>query len=133
MRETETPITRPQGATDLNVVATTEVSQVFEGVSVTLFVTASGGTPPYSFRWDQNGGPEELTLVDVTEASLSVPPLTAPGRYVFRVVGVDVRGFSKMDFVAVVVLPAFNATVPALPGVVERLQFAAAVGAGAGE
>ena len=59
-------VTRPEGGSDLEVTASAASATVFEGSPATVSAVASGGALPYSYRWDQNAGPEDLTLVDVT-------------------------------------------------------------------
>lgn len=102
----------PQGSTDLAVNATTDAPAVFEGTSsAVLTAEASGGTPPYLFRWDQNGGPA-VEISDETSATLTVSGLGEPGRYVFRVVATDAGGFRATDFVTVEVLSSVTTSVP---------------------
>jgi cyclophilin family peptidyl-prolyl cis-trans isomerase len=102
----------PQDETDLVVVATTDTPAVFEGTSsAVLTAEASGGTPPYLFRWDQNGGPA-VEISNETSARLTVNGLTDPGRYVFRVVATDAGGFHATDYVTVEVLSSVTASVP---------------------
>lgn len=111
-RSDATPVTGPEPPNSLKVTASTETPAVFEGTGATFSATASGGTEPYRFRWDFNGGPIELELGTVTESSLTVDELTDPGRYVFRVVVTDDDGRHATGFVAVTVTPAVTATAP---------------------
>lgn len=102
----------PQGETDLVVHATTDAPAVFEGASsAVLTAEASGGTPPYLFRWDQNGGPT-VEISGETSATLTVSGLSDPGRYVFRVVATDADGFHATDYVTVEVLSSVTASAP---------------------
>ena len=96
-------VTGPQGESDLAVTAGTETPSVVEGSPVTLEAMATGGTPPYVYRWDQNAGPSDVDLseTDVTSASLTIDALDEVGRYVFRVVVTDSDGFTESAFVAV--------------------------------
>jgi cyclophilin family peptidyl-prolyl cis-trans isomerase len=107
-------ISRPEGPSDLAVVARANVPEVFEGIAVTLTATVSGGRPPYFFRWDRNAGPEEVTFTAESAMQTSTAPLTSAGRFVFRVVVTDADGFHDSDFVAVEVSPAAATDVPAL-------------------
>jgi len=102
----------PQGATDLAVSATTDTPTVFEGASsAKLTAAATGGTPPYLFRWDQNGGPAAV-LNDVTSTTPTVSGIGNPGRYVFRVVVADSAGFHATGYATVEVLSSVTATAP---------------------
>lgn len=102
----------PQGPTDLLVVASTPTPVGFEGIgSVVLFAQASGGTPPYSFRWTQNSGlPVELDG-ESSENPTIIGPL-AVGRYTFRALATDAAGFRASGFVTVEVIPVVAPIVP---------------------
>ncbi len=102
----------PQGPTDLIVVAATDTPALFEGAnSATMTAEASGGTPPYSYRWDQNSG-SSVEFDDVTSQTLSVMGRLGVGRFTFRVVVTDANGLHAMDFATVEVLSAVDPTVP---------------------
>lgn len=96
-----TATTGPQGSTDLSVTASLDAPAVVEGDGATLTAEATGGSEPYAYRWDQNDGPTDIELDEVTSASLSVDTFDVAGRYVFRVVVTDSRGFESVDFVIV--------------------------------
>lgn len=91
----------PGDAGDLRVVASTESPNVIVGATASLTAEGSGGSRPYQFRWDLNGGPTVVELDDVTSTTLVTPELTAPGRYVFRVTITDAEGRTETDFIAV--------------------------------
>lgn len=107
-------VVSPGVGSDLTVTASTLTPEVFEGTAVTLAAVAGGGTPPYLFRWDQNGGPAELTLTEVTNPTFATGTLLEIGTYTFRVVITDSEGNHAIDFVTVQVQPAVTATVPKL-------------------
>ncbi len=97
-------VTGPEPTSDLTVTAGTDTPQVAPGGSVTLTATATGGTAPYSFRWDENAGPDELALgKDVTSSALTIDldPLATAGSYTFRVVVTDSNGLHDTDFIVV--------------------------------
>ncbi len=99
--------TLPGGATGpvdnghLAALADIDVELVVAGGSVVLSGQASGGTAPYVFRWDQNGGPVDVTVDPPTNPELTVGPLETSGRYTFRLVVTDQQGRTAMDFVFV--------------------------------
>jgi len=117
----------PQGATDLRVEASAEAASVFSGAQVELSATATGGTGPYVFRWDFNGGPEEIEIVEPKEATITTVPLDEPGRYNFRVTVTDADGFHAEDFFAVTVSAAVTAEVPPLAIIGEATPLSAEV------
>jgi cyclophilin family peptidyl-prolyl cis-trans isomerase len=117
--------TAPDGDSDLRVTATANAAVIFEGDSVQLTATAARGTPPYRFRWDQNGGPADLDLADTGAASLSAGPLNITGRYSFRVEVIDSDGRSAIDFAAVEVLAAIEATASPLAVIGEPVELRA--------
>jgi len=105
----------PPDPGDLAVSAAADPDSLLEGGDVVLSATATGGTPPYAFRWDQNAGPVDLDLtgVDVTNATTTVTNLAEPGRYVFRVVVTDSEGRSRSAFVEVIVEQGVGVTASA--------------------
>lgn len=105
----------PGSADDLRVVASTESPNVLVGAAVSLTAEGSGGSRPYQFRWDVNGGPAVVDLDDVTSATLITPELTTPGRYVFRVTVTDAEGRVETDFIAVQVGEAVTVSLRADP------------------
>lgn len=105
-----TDVDRPQGPTDLNVTASTDTPQVQENLPVTMAADATGGTPAYLFRWNQNVGPQDVEIANATLPDITVGPLATVGRYVFRVVVTDARGFTDTDFVAIEVTAALEVT-----------------------
>lgn len=121
------PVTGPIPPGDVEVTATTETPTVFEQSAATVTATATGGTPPYLFRWDLNAGPEELDLEDVTSRSLDTGPMIVPGRYVFRVIATDSEGTHATGFVTIEVLSAVTATVPPLAVIDESVELTATV------
>jgi peptidyl-prolyl cis-trans isomerase B (cyclophilin B) len=119
--------TGPEAPTDLTVAASANAPQVFEGNAVTLTATASLGRPPYRYRWDQNGGPTEVALTDVTAERLTTPVITGSGHYVFRVVVTDAAGFHATDYAVVDVAPAATASAPDYALVGEPAQLTASL------
>ncbi len=115
----------PEEPSDLVVTAGTETPTTLEAAAVTLTAEAAGGEPPYLFRWDQNAGPAEITLADVTTSTATTGPLTSPGRYLFRVVVTDGEGFHATGFVAVEVVDAVTATAPEIAVVGEPVELSA--------
>ena len=111
----------------LEVTATADVETVFEGTAVTLTATATGGTEPYLYRWDQNDGPETLELEDATSSTLSTDALTELGRYVFRIVVTDSVGSRATDYVTVEVSPTATVDAPRLVEVGEPADLTAEV------
>lgn len=97
----------------LGITAVADQTPVFEGATVTLSATATGGTPPYAYRWDQNDGPD-LALGETTTDSFTTDALTETGRYVFRVIGTDSTGATEEAFVVVEVGTVASTSVPAL-------------------
>lgn len=125
----DTDVMRPEDRGDLSVTGDTDTPEVFEGLSVTLTAEAMGGTEPYLFRWDLNGGPEDLSLTDVTSDTLTTPPLTTPGRYVFRVIVTDSEDLRATDFVTVDVVGAVTVDAPELAVVGQPVELSATVAA----
>jgi len=106
-------VDRPQGPTDLNVTASTDTPQVQESTPVMIMAEATGGTPPYVFRWNQNAGPVDVDIADATSPGITVGPLDEVGRYVFRVVLSDSQGFTDTDFITIEVSAAVEVTLTA--------------------
>ena len=119
----------PDIESDLSAIASTQTAEVFEGTTLTLEAVASGGTPPYLFRWDQNGGPAELALAEVTHSTLSTGTLSVTGLYTFRVVASDSEGAHTTDFVSVEVLPIVTIAVPKFAVVGEPVVLSATLAA----
>ena len=112
--DVEDGTTRPEPASDLSVMASADPPAVSEGVAVVFSAVASGGSPPYLFRWDQNSGPARVDLpADVTSAALEIDSLSPAGRYVFRVTVADSGGSHASDYVPVEVGPAVSAVASA--------------------
>jgi cyclophilin family peptidyl-prolyl cis-trans isomerase len=107
-------VVSPDDVSGLTVTASTLTPEVFEGTAVTLAADAGGGTPPYLFRWDQNGGPAELTLTEVTNSTFTTGTLLEIGTYTFRAVVTDSTGNHATDYVAVQVQSVVTATAPKL-------------------
>ncbi len=107
-------VSAPDGSSGLQVTAVAEPADVFEGGTVALRASASGGTPPYRFLWDQNGGPADAALEGSNTPLLTAGPLDAVGTYVFRVVVADAADEHADAFVEVRTLAAVNTTVPTL-------------------
>jgi cyclophilin family peptidyl-prolyl cis-trans isomerase len=120
-----TVVLRPEGRSNLAVTAGTDTPEVFESMAVTLTANATGGTAPYLYRWDQNGGPVELVLDDATLDTPATEALATPGRYVFRALATDSEGFHATDFVAVVVHEAVTVEAPKLIVVGEPVELTA--------
>lgn len=99
----------PGGVTDpgsngaLDAIAGVDRDVVTTGGSIVLSGAGSGGTPPYVFRWDQNGGPADVAVEPPTDAEITVGPLTTSGRYTFRLVVTDQAGRTDEAFVSVTV------------------------------
>ena len=89
------------------------------GGMVILSADATGGTPPYVFRWDQNGGPADVTVAPTPADVVTVGPLDTSGRYTFRLVVTDQTGRTDEDFVFVEV----NANLTANPQVLVETNF----------
>lgn len=74
---------------------------------LTLSATASGGTMPYSFRWNVEivpAGEEVQPIPDSESAEVATLPFVV-GRYVYRVLVTDAEGRTAVDFVAIDVGP----------------------------
>lgn len=93
--------TGPVGDGNLTALAGIDPGLLVVGGSVQLTADASGGTAPYVFRWDQNGGPVDVTVSPPTNPELTVGPLETSGRYTFRLVVTDQQGRTAEDFVFV--------------------------------
>jgi cyclophilin family peptidyl-prolyl cis-trans isomerase len=120
-------VTGPDGASEFQVTATVEPAVVFEGGTTTLMATATGGIPPYAFRWEQSTGPTDVAIFNSDSAEPSTEPLTAFGLYAFRVVATDASGAHAAGFVNVQVSSAFTTVVPVLAIIGEPTELAAAL------
>ena len=118
---------QPEGPPALAVTAASDAETVFESTNVTLTATATGGTEPYLFRWDQNDGPESLELGDVTSSTLTTDVLVTLGRYVFRVVVTDAVGTRATGFVTIEVAPTVTVDAPRLVEVGDPVELTAEV------
>lgn len=98
----------PADDTPLMVAASTDTPTIIVGSTATLSAAATGGTTPYLFRWDQNDGPANVALAEVTAEVLTTPPLVISGRYVFRISVTDGAGRRETAFVTVQVSPAMT-------------------------
>ena len=125
-------VVSPADGADLTVTASTQTPEVFEGTAVTLAADAGGGTQPYLFRWDQNGGPAELTLTEVTNSTFTTGTLLEIGTYTFRVVVTDSEGDHATDYMTVQVQPAVTATAPKLAVVGVPVLLSATLGTQSG-
>lgn len=126
-------VTGPEPPGTLEVTLTPETLTVFEGESVTLSAEATGGTAPYRYRWDRNGGPADVLLTEVAAATITTPALTTTGRYTFRVVASDSADQHTQAFVVVEVRPAVTADVPAIAVIGEPVELSASIAAEAGD
>ncbi len=61
------------------------------GSPVELSASAEGGSPPYTYRWSQERGPETI-LESQTGAAVTTETATTQGEYVFRVLVTDADG-----------------------------------------
>lgn len=118
---------QPDALPALAVTAASDAETVFESTSVTLTATATGGTAPYLFRWDQNEGPETLELGNATGPTLTTDILATLGRYVFRVVVTDAVGTRATGFVTIEVAPTVTVDAPRLVEVGEPVDLTAEV------
>ncbi len=109
----------PMPGGDLTAMATIDSATVASGGSVALSASVSGGTAPYVFRWDQNGGPTDVAVAPPTDANVTVGPLTTSGRYTFRLVVTDQTGRTDEAFVSVEV----DADLPPTPQVLVETNF----------
>ncbi len=116
----------------MTVSASIPVGEVFEGATVMPAAEAKSGTPPYLFRWDQNGGPAEIAIANATGTTISAGPLGTPGTYVFRVVVTDSVNAHATDYVTVQVISAVTASVPSLAVVGEPVMLTATLGSTSG-
>jgi cyclophilin family peptidyl-prolyl cis-trans isomerase len=107
-------VTRPEPANDLRVTGSAAASTIFTGSSAQIAAFASGGTPPYRYRWDQNSGPEEVAFDGGTEDAIRTDPVLEVGRYVFRVVVTDAAGLHEADYVPIQAVDPVEAEVPPL-------------------
>jgi len=94
------PVTGPEDPGDLTVTVSGGAGAT-AGSLLELQGSASGGTVPYAFRWDQNAGPQSLLLENATSSTLRVEGITQAGRFVFRVVVTDAAGRTARAFAAV--------------------------------
>ena len=92
---------RPEPIDELQVTATADPAAVVERGSTTLSADVSGGVDPLVYRWDQNGGPAEITLTSAREATTATGIFETPGLYVFRVTVTEGTGTVGEDFVRV--------------------------------
>lgn len=95
---TGTPQTAPLGAN------AGDDELLMPGDSITLTARATGGAPPYLFRWRLTDQPDGAGLTfdeGVTDPVLDVGQLDTEGRYVFRVRVTDSSGATDNDFVVV--------------------------------
>ena len=120
-------VTGPAQPGDVEVMATANATTIFEQSRATLSAEATGGTPPYVFRWNLNVGPTELDLDSVTSQAFETDSLTEPGRYVFRVVATDSVGTTATGFVAVEVIAAVTASAPPLAVIGQPVALTATV------
>lgn len=119
--------TRPTDDGDLVVAATGDTATVFAGASVNVTAGASGGRPPYFYRWDVNAGSEDIGFDNEQGQATRTTPLEEAGRTVFRVLVTDSGGASAVDFVAIEVIEAFNIEAPPLAVVGEPIELVANV------
>ncbi|MCH7995457.1 MAG: hypothetical protein IIB57_13575, partial [Planctomycetes bacterium] len=105
-------VTGPQNSGDLAVTATANPDAILVGEAVSFRAVATGGTPPYLFRWDQNGGPVDVDLsgIDVTDDVLTLTDLMDVGRYVFRVLVTDSANRTRTGFAQLIVDPGVGVT-----------------------
>jgi len=127
--ESQPGVQGPEPVSNLRVTAQSDASETFEGASVSLQAEATGGTPPYLFRWDFNGGPVEVGVADNVLANTDSEALSAPGLYVFRITVTDADDAHAIDFVSVTVVSAVTAEAPALAVVGEAVTLSASVAA----
>jgi cyclophilin family peptidyl-prolyl cis-trans isomerase len=120
--------TRPGDDSDLAVVADPDVLVQQVGVSITLAAAASGGQPPYFFRWDQNAGPEEIEIGDDAVSSIDLGALSVGGRYVFRIVVTDQTGATATDFAVLDITDSIEASAPDLVIVNDAAALTATIG-----
>jgi len=112
----------PPTPSDLRVVAQADADTIFAGGSITLTASASGGTTPYIYSWDQNDGPVEVELIETQSTELEIGPLDTTGRYVFRIIVTDQADANAIDYVTVHVTNPVSAMVPRLAVVGELVQ-----------
>ncbi|MCH7925359.1 MAG: peptidylprolyl isomerase [Planctomycetes bacterium] len=105
-------VTGPQSSGDLVVTATANPSGILVGEAVSFRAVASGGTPPYLYRWDQNDGPVDVDLsgIDVTDDVLTLTDIMNVGRYVFRVLVTDSENRTQTGFAKLIVDPGVGIT-----------------------
>lgn len=79
----------------------------FDNETVTLKAVASGGVPPYVFRWSIQVVPDDDQIGRiVNETSIEIETLSfVVGHYVYRVRVTDADGASAVDYVAMEVSP----------------------------
>lgn len=122
---TDDGVTGPGNSSDFSVTAEADTLEPFEGATLHLTASVSGGAPPYIYRWDLNAGPAELDLSQATEAEVTTEPLAVPGRYVFRITATDSLGARATDFLSVDVVSIVDAEVPGLVVVGEPVEITA--------
>ena len=78
-----------------------------EGEAVTFLASASGGEPPYSFRWSVERSPDALFDDDsqLDQAEVTTVPVAVQGEYALRVRVTDSAGTSRTGFVTLKVGP----------------------------
>lgn len=116
----------PQEPGLVSLTATATPTSTFEGGSAQLQAEASHGTPPFQFRWDQNGGPA-TEILDAASATARVEGLDAPGRYVFRVTVTDAQGLHATDYATVDVSSSVEVEAPDFVVIGEPATLSAAV------
>ena len=88
------------------------------GQTLSLAVGATGGSPPYSWFWQQTGGtPASVSGATTDTLTLTAPPVTAAETATFRVTATDTASASAAETVQVRVLP----TPPTSPLTVVRI------------
>lgn len=93
---------------------------IVEGTGGSITVTATGGSPPYYYKFDTffNGVPPFGTTVDLSAGTVTIPKTTKAGTYSFGVCAVDLAGRSSCKTTTVVVskpgLSTFSITTTSL-------------------
>ena len=103
--------TGPGDNDNLAATAQADPATAFEGGTTSLFANVEGGQAPFTYRWDQNGGPT-VTVENPTAEEARVEEFAEPGRYVFRVTVTDADGLRGSDFAVVDVLEAVTVESP---------------------
>ncbi len=101
----------PGNTESLAVTAQADPGTTFEGGATSLLANVESGQAPFTYRWDQNGGPP-VTLENATAEEARVATLLEPGRYDFRVTVTDADGLRGSDFATVEVLAAVTVESP---------------------